>query len=371
MWGRKFIYLLLIFLTSYITLMYEGKVPGVLLALELLFPLVLFLISWYLKASVSVELGESDRVADCGEKVRVNVQVKNKGILPVTDMSVYLSVCNLLEDEDERYDMNLRVPAGGTVNAPFTFRSTYCGVVRVYKAECRIYDYLRLFVRKKKVEGRADVVILPKLLDLQVVVSDMSRTYDSESDEFDKHRPGDDPSEIYQLREFRQGDKMSRVHWKMTARVNSLPGRDDTLMVKELSLPVSNAVGLYLDLRYEDIDEIQSVYNLCYSLSAAMVFQECPHWIIWYRGGENPGFEQHLIRTVEDLTETVSRLMKIGRRTENLMWDEYCSAMQIRLQRVFAITCCSEEKGMENFMDVDGRKKTVLTIDQAGDLIEI
>ena len=164
---------------------------------------------------------------------------------------------------------------------------------------------------------------------------------------------------------------MSRVHWKMTARVNAMQGKTDGMMVKELSLPVSNAVGIYLDLRYEDIEEIQSVYNLCYSLSAALVFQECPHWIIWYRGGENPGFEEHLIRNVEELTETVSRLMKIGRRTERLMWDEYCSAKQINLQRVFALSCYSDANDLENFMDADGMKKTVLTIDQAKDLIEV
>ena len=364
MWGRKLIYLLLILLTSYITLMYEGSVPGFILALELLFPVLLFAVSWYLKASVRVEFGDSDRVADCDEKVRIALKVSNKGLLPVSDMSVIVSAVNLLDDELENYDINLRVPARGTVTVPFTFRSSYCGVVRLTGLECRICDYLRLFVRKKKFNGRAEVVILPKLLDLQVAVTDMSRSFDSESDEYDKHHSGDDPSEIFQIREFRQGDKMSRVHWKMTARVGGM-------MVKELSLPVSNAVGLYLDLRYEDIEEIQAVYNLCYSLSAALVFQECQHWIIWYRGGENPGFEEHLIRNVEELTETISRLMKIGRRTEHLMWDEYKSAKQITLQRIFAISCRSESGDMESFLDIDGLRKTVLTIDQAQDLIEV
>ena len=364
MWGRKLIYLLLILLSSYIALMYEGGVPGVILALELLLPLLLFAVSWYLKASIRVGIGEGDRVADCNEKVRVSLKVTNKGILPVTNISVLASVTNLLDDEEERYDVNLRVPAKSSVTVPFTFRSTFCGVVRLDSLEYRVYDYLRLFVRKKKVAGKAEVVILPKLMDLQVAVTDLSRSFDSESDEYDKHRSGDDPSEIYQIREFRQGDKMSRVHWKMTARVGDM-------MVKELSLPVSNTIGIYLDLRYSDIEEIQSVYDLCYSLSAALVFQECPHWIIWYRGGENAGFEEHLIRNVEELTETISRLMKIGRRTERFMWDEYVIVKQISLQRVFAISCTSDPTQLEGFCDVDSMNKTVITIEQAGDLIEV
>ena len=50
MWGRKTIYLLLILLTSYIALMYEGGVPGVILAIELLL---------MVKCSVVVSSGRS------------------------------------------------------------------------------------------------------------------------------------------------------------------------------------------------------------------------------------------------------------------------------------------------------------------------
>ena len=53
---------------------------------------------------------------------------------------------------------------------------------------------------------------MPHLLGLQVAVTDACRNLDSDSEEDDKHNAGDDPSGICQIREFRQGDKMSRVH---------------------------------------------------------------------------------------------------------------------------------------------------------------
>ena len=85
-----------------------------------------------------------------------------------------------------------------------------------------VFDYLRLFQRKKTISAQAECVVMPHLLDLQVAVTDACRNFDSDSEEYDKHNAGDDPAEIYQIREFRQGDKMSRVHWKMTARLDYL-----------------------------------------------------------------------------------------------------------------------------------------------------
>ena len=40
---------------------------------------------------------------------------------------------------------------------------------------------------------------------------------------------GYDPSELFDVREFQNGDRLQSVHWKLSART-------DELMVKELSL---------------------------------------------------------------------------------------------------------------------------------------
>lgn len=364
MWVRKLLYIILILITSYIALMYDGNVPGMLLAFEILLPILLFALTFYQRANISIAFGSIAQVADCDESIKLPIQFKNKGFLPVTDAMLRVTVSNCLDGEEEEYDVNLRAPAKTDVTLPFTFCSTYCGMITVKLGTLKIYDYLRLFCRKKKVSGKTECMIMPHLLDLQLAVTDECRSYDSDSDEYDKHRAGDDPAEIYQIREFRQGDKMSRVHWKMSARL-------DEIMIKELSRPISNSVGIYLDLRYNDIDEIQAVYDICYSLSAALLFNECHHRIIWYRNGSNGCFEQHLIRNSDDLTETMSKLLSTAKRTDRLYWDEFCKTAESKLYRVVAISCMGNSADMEGFMEADGRVKSVLTIDQIRDLIEI
>jgi len=363
--GRKLTYILMVLITAYIGLMYDGPVPGVLLAFEVLLFVLLYVISWILGKSVSVSVSVVDSVVDSMERAKTMIVFQNRSWLPVSDAVLKVEVSNCLDEESEEYEINLRAPAKGKVRIPFTYASTYCGVVRAEFGELHVYDYLRLFRRKKKVHKVTECVIMPKLHEMQLVITEACRNFDSDSEEFDKNKPGDDPSEIFQIREYRQGDKMSRVHWKMTARL-------DTMMIKELSRPVSNSVGIYLDLRFRDIDEAQAVFELCYSLSMSMLAQECQHRIYWCKGADPISFEELIIRNPEDIIEGMSKLLTNGKKNEILGWDAFRNAHpQLAVHRMIAITCMDPEQDMTEFLEPDHMIKSVLTIDAIHELTEI
>lgn len=363
--GRKIIYVLIILITSYIGLMYDGPVPGTIVAFELLLFLLMFAVSWILKKGVSVSLETADNVVDSRERARMMIVFQNRGPLPVSDAILRVSVSNCLDDEYEEYEVNLRAAARSRMRIPFTFSSSYCGVIRVSMESLTVYDYLRFFSRRKKVKGTGSCVVMPKLHEMQLAVTEACRNYDSDSDEYDKNKAGDDPSEIFRFREYRQGDKMSHVHWKMSARL-------DTMMIKELSRPVSNSVGIYLDLRFQDIDQAQAVFELCYSLSMALLAQECPHRMYWCKRADPITFEEMMIRTPEDIIEGMGRLLTTGRREKELYWEAFRNAHpQMAIHRMIAITCMDPVKDMAEFLTPDQMIKTVLTIDQLHDLIEI
>ena len=363
--GRKIIYVLIVLITAYIGLMYDGPVPGTILAFELLLFLLLFLVSWVLKRGVTVSMDTVDNVVDSRERAKMMILFQNRSPLPLSDAVLRVSVSNCLDDEYEEYEINLRGAAHGRMRIPFTFSSTYCGVIKVSLESLVIYDYLRLFARKKKIRGMGSCVVMPRLHEMQITVTEACRNFDSDSEEFDKNNPGDDPSEIFRVREYRQGDKLSRVHWKLTARL-------DTMMIKEMSRPVSNSVGIYLDLRFQDIDQAQAVFELCYSLSMALLAQECPHRIYWCKKAEPIAFEELKIRTPEDIIEGMGKLLTTGRRTQNLHWDAFRNAHpQLAIHRMIAITCMDPVSDMAEFLASDQMIKSVLTIDQMNELIEI
>ena len=56
-----------------------------------------------------------------------------------------------------------------------------------------------------------------------------------ESFRYSGSRPGDDPGETYDIREYRSGDSIRQIHWKLS-------GKLDDIMIREKSFPVDDTV---------------------------------------------------------------------------------------------------------------------------------
>lgn len=97
-----------------------------------------------------------------------------------------------------------------------------------------------------------------------------------DSDIYDDLRPGYDPSELFDVREFQNGDRLQSVHWKLSART-------DELMVKENSLPKACAVAIVADLRgIKKGRQADAFMKLLVSLSFSLMDQKCSHYVAWY-----------------------------------------------------------------------------------------
>ena len=83
---------------------------------------------------------------------------------------------------------------------------------------------------------------MPQIDEIPVRITDRVRNFFGDSDIYDDIRPGYDPSELFDVREFQNGDRLQSVHWKLSART-------DELMVKENSLPKACAVAIVADLK--------------------------------------------------------------------------------------------------------------------------
>lgn len=99
-----------------------------------------------------------------------------------------------------------------------------------------------------------------------------------DSEEYDEKRPGDDPSQIFQIREYREGDRMQRIHWKASARTSQL-------MVKDYSMPIGSGALVLFDLRVaEDAGMVFLDQAVEYGLAILQGFlnQEYPPRAAWY-----------------------------------------------------------------------------------------
>lgn len=165
--------------------------------------------------------------------------------------------------------------------------SSHSGLLSCRLASLRIYDPLCLFSfsgkKKKDQTGReASVLVLPALRELTGQERG-SMPENPDGVEYAADRPGDDPSELYDIREYRAGDRISRIHWKLSER-------GEEVYVKEGGLPLDQCPFLAVDPARADDDRAETVLTEAFSLSRHFAFSGVCHrlGILLGQGAEAP-----------------------------------------------------------------------------------
>lgn len=158
----------------------------------------------------------------------------------------------------------------------FLYSVNLCGNYEFELVRIKLYDFSRLFYVTKRVKKYANVEVMPQIDEIPVRITDRVRNFFGDSDIYDDLRPGYDPSELFDVREFQNGDRLQSVHWKLSART-------DELMVKENSLPKACAVAIVADLRgIKKVRQADAFMKLLVSLSFSLMDQKCSHYVAWY-----------------------------------------------------------------------------------------
>ena len=114
-----------------------------------------------------------------------------------------------------------------------------CGAISVTVRSVRLRDLMGITSVRKKVGFSTRITVLPAILPVPPSI-ESNYVYNAESSVFSREKPGDDPSEIFMLREYRDGDRHNLIHWKLS-------GRSDNFIVRELSKPVGSRILIMAD----------------------------------------------------------------------------------------------------------------------------
>lgn len=139
----------------------------------------------------------------------------------------------------------------------------------------KIYDIFHLLYSVYSVSSEEKVLVLPEFKEIPLTLSGRVLQFYGEAEVFEQDRPGQDPSEIFDIREYQPGDKMSSIHWKTTAKM-------DQLMIKEHSFPKACAVLLMVNENGKKSDRWME--DVC-SVSYTLMCHHCVHYLIWVSEG--------------------------------------------------------------------------------------
>lgn len=277
MWKKLVVYVLLITATLYLYFMYDNKVLSGVLVMEALYPFLSFLTVRLAERKLLVFPGHIPSMGECKKKIPIGVCIENKSALWQAKYHLWLSV------KYHHSGKKVKIRLAGVAEPKRTqelyceAEPDYCGMLEVALETVEIYDILGIFYKKKKVSGQKTVGIMPRFSLLPVEITRRTRDFPADAEDYSLEKGGNDPTETYQIREYRTGDSIHEIHWKLTAK-------EDALMVKERALPLGCAVLIWLDFSTaaRGAASLDGLIEKAAALSMTLISEKCVHMAAWF-----------------------------------------------------------------------------------------
>ncbi|MDE7311370.1 MAG: DUF58 domain-containing protein [Eubacterium sp.] len=222
-------------------------------------------------------------IAECGKPLSVRIVLENRSFLPCLRFQCQVELGNRFLKKRKKRWLRGAVAQSGTNSYDYPLVIEDYGSYELRLKKVRVYDLTGLFYVQKTVESSGVVQVLPKMQEIGVHVTEAARNFIGDADVYDDYRAGDDHSELFQVRQFHNGDKIQSVHWKLSARLGEL-------LVREDSLPKACPVVFllrYADGKQKNAESVNAYLVILASISFSMMDSGCPHYAAWYSSRQN------------------------------------------------------------------------------------
>ncbi len=315
-----FLYLLLFLVSVLISILYLEFGTMALMGLIVTVPIFMFLFLLILRTHVSVSvdsknpLAEKDAI-DKPARAVITLSVENRSrLFPVTKGIARVRYENSFSGDKGKLKIRFSVDTSRKRDRRIPVIMQNCGNVAITVEKVRIYDYLNIFAWTigKHFETQ-DVLVLPPVKEMYLGENKWYNETSEDSDRFSLYKKGDDPSEIFNIREYADGDKIQRIHWKLSSKTGEL-------MVKEGSLPLTREMHIFIDLcatgqREERNHKINLLIQGIYSIAMFMIEHGIPQAYIWY-DRKNGVIREYSVEQEEQLYWMFQELFKSSITTE-------------------------------------------------------
>lgn len=266
MTARRILYAVLVGMAVLFQIFFRFYLSTFILVLILVLPILSLLLAlpgWM--GSMASAVPEASLVT-VGGSARFRIILHHSSFLPLIRPRVRLGWTNQLTGEsgESKLTLTARKPAELTVPA------AHCGrlVCRVEGAAC--CDLLGLFPLPVRKGPERAVLILPVHLELE---GKEELAAGENAGTVLRPRPGGGPGEDYDLREYRVGDPLRSVHWKLSSK-------KDELVVRETLEPQQAAIVVTYD-HFGPPEDLDRTFAQLWALSRWLLQQDRPHHIQW------------------------------------------------------------------------------------------
>lgn len=241
------------------------------------------------------------------EPFRVVLQIENPSRLPILAAGCGLEVKNLLTGASECVVRRTAILPRGRSEVALELSSDCCGRIRTELKSLRLYDCFWLIPVRCGAGAHASVTVQPDTFPMEVrVLANVNSP--EESEVYSQEKPGNDLTETFQIRDYREGDSIRQIHWKLSTKYDRLISRDP-------SLPVTRSVMVFWDRHAAQVSrtrqdaQAEVLVSLCRALLAAGV----QFTLAWNEGGR---CILQRAAELDDLIALLPRLLSSTARTD-------------------------------------------------------
>lgn len=303
----RLIYLAVVVIAGLFVVLYIDSLSLLLLLVTLALPLILFLLLLLARVLTKITVEPPSSLATKGQAVSLKFHIRNRSFVALPSVRVKVTYNGAFSNEPEFTEITFPLHALTKQTAFCDITSEHVGVVKVKVEDILLHDYFRLFTLKIKVREEYEITFLPEILPVSMEIRPNTLLGD-DSDVFSKTKKGDDPSEVFDIRDYVGGDKLNRIHWKLSSK-------QDNLMVKDYSLPLNNDIVILAELSSKKGDDkltdIDTVVETVMCVSNFLCEAEIAHHISWYDCKGERFFNEE-IKTVDDMFTALGLMLASG-----------------------------------------------------------
>lgn len=327
---RSLIYGLVTLITLCMFFLFTEKVIGIVLLMECMYYIMAIVYVRIVSRFIQVTLDKGLYSAEKNSEILILIQVKNKSKWLSVRCGFKINVVNNFTGEVKKEIINHTVTRGVKETFSESFLSTDCGEISVYLVEYYVYDWIGCLYLKKKTNDVKKIEILPETHLLMTEIQRTTREFIADSEVYSDSEKGDDLSEIYQVREYVEGDPIHDIHWKLSAKT-------DNLLIKEHGKPLGCVVLIWIDLfRNNTVKHLRgkkhgrknlpvNAIEMAASVSLSLIEQKCVHMVAWYEE-KNDRIIRKRVENEENIYELLNRLLYLesyhDRKRADMQFDE-------------------------------------------------
>ena len=309
--GNRIFYTYALFFVLILFILFDLYLFHLLLIFLLILPLVSLLAALPMRKNLRYSLEIEDDILPkgvCG----IRLSARNNSLFPCAGVRFTLERHNALGRIGERYSESaediVQFPLGPmrTHTMEPSVKMAHCGRVDLFVRRVQVLDTLGLFAlnvaQKNNAAPAGSVYVLPELQQ-RSIQTDEAADLGLDSARYSTIKAGGDPSEVFQLRDYREGDPRHSVHWKLSSRMNRL-------IVREFGLPLNPSLHFLLELREDATpDAAEAMLGTMLAFSEYLMAREVTHCISWI--GEEGGLRTVPVTGPEALASVLHDLLAL------------------------------------------------------------